>query len=75
MNILHDSHPGIVRMKGIARSHVWWPKMDQALEERVKNCSTCQEHRKMPASAPLHPWEWPVVRGPESTLTMQSVHG
>ncbi|CAB4022898.1 Hypothetical predicted protein [Paramuricea clavata] len=33
MNILHDSHPGIVRMKGIARSHVWWPKMDQALEE------------------------------------------
>ena len=57
MNILHDSHPSIVRMKGIARSHVWWPKMDQALEKRVKNCSTCQEHWKMPA--PLHPWEWP----------------
>ena len=58
MNILHDSHPGIVRMKGIARSHVWWPKMDQALEGRVNNCSTCQEHKKMPAPAPLHPWEW-----------------
>ena len=58
-NILHDSHAGIVRMKGIARSHVWWPKMDQALEERVKSCKTAQERRKMPATAALHPWEWP----------------
>ncbi len=59
MNIVHDSHPGMVRMKGIARSHVWWPKMDQALEERAKSCKTCQEQRKTPATAALHPWEWP----------------
>ena len=59
LNILHDSHPGIVRMKGIARGHVWWPKMDQALEQRVKSGRTCQEQRKMPATAALHPWEWP----------------
>ena len=59
MNILHDSHPGIVRMKAIARSHVWWPKMDQALKQRIKSCRTCQEQGKMPATAALHPWEWP----------------
>ena len=59
MNIIHDNHPGIVRMKSIARSYVWWPKIDHALEERVKSCQICQEHRKMPAPAPLHPWEWP----------------
>ena len=59
LNILHDSHPVIIRMKGIARGHVWWPKMDQALEQRVKSCRTCQEQRKMPATAALHPWEWP----------------
>ena len=59
MSILHDSHPGIVRMKGLARSHVWWPKMDQALEACVKGCNTCQEQRKMPTTAALHPWEWP----------------
>ena len=34
-------------------------KMDQALEERVKSCKTCQEQRKMPATAASHPWEWP----------------
>ena len=59
MSILHDSHPGSVRMKDLARSHVWWPKMDQALEACVKGCNTCQEQRKMPATAALHPWEWP----------------
>ena len=59
MNVLHDSHRGIVRMKGIARSHTWWPKIDAALEERVRSCHVCQTHRKMPAPAPLHPWGWP----------------
>ena len=24
MNQLHDSHPGIVKLKGLARSYVWW---------------------------------------------------
>ena len=59
MNVLHDSHPGIVRMKGIARSPIWWPKIDAALEERVRSCHVCQTHQKVSAPAPLHPWEWP----------------
>ena len=25
----------------------------------VRTCTTCQEHQKSPALAPLHPWEWP----------------
>lgn len=28
---LHDTHPGICRMKALARSFVWWPKMDADL--------------------------------------------
>ena len=59
LSILHESHPGIVRMKSLARSYVWWPKMDSRLEEKVKSCVTCQSQQKKPPSSPLHPWEWP----------------
>jgi hypothetical protein len=57
--VLHEAHPGVSRMKSLARSFVWWPGMDGALEEKVKACSQCQSNQKMPAPAPLHPWEWP----------------
>ena len=59
LNILHDTQPGIVKMKSLARSYVWWPKMDTNLEEKVKSCVTCQSHQKTPPCSPLHPWEWP----------------
>ena len=58
INVLYGTHSGINRMEGLARSYVRWPKMDAALEERVKSCEVCQAHQKTPAPAPLHPWEW-----------------
>ena len=59
MDELHDGHPGVSRMKGLARSFVWWPQMDQEIEMKVKNCHICQSYRHNPPAAPLHPWEWP----------------
>ena len=59
LNLLHETHPGVNRMKSLARCHVWWPKLDQAIEEKVKLCEACQTSRPMPAVAPLHPWEFP----------------
>ena len=56
---LHEAHPGISRMKALARGYVWWPNMDRELEDAVKKCQQCQLHQKAPAEAPLHPWEWP----------------
>ena len=46
-------------MKALARSYIWWPKMDAAIEEAVKTCQICQQSRPSPPVAPLHPWEWP----------------
>ena len=52
----HVAHPGSSRMKSLARSYVWWPKLDQMLERVAKLCDMCQAHRKTPPESPLHPW-------------------
>ena len=59
LKVLHDGHPGIVRMKAIGRSHVWWPKLDSDIERTVKACNTCQRVQNLPPKAPLHPLEIP----------------
>ena len=58
-NELHATHQGIVKMKMLARSYLWWPCIDQSLESLVKECSKCQEHQKLPTRSPIHPWEFP----------------
>jgi hypothetical protein len=59
VDMVHEAHPGIVRMKTFARSYVWWPKLDRDLENMVKECETCQVHRHAPPKASLHPWAYP----------------
>ena len=59
LELFHEAHPGISRMKSLARSFVWWPGMDQQLETRVKSCEPSQLSRYSPSKVPLHPWEWP----------------
>lgn len=56
---LHWEHPGICGMKAIARSCVWWPKMDEEITKVVSLCTVCQSVRNTPSSAPLIPWKWP----------------
>ena len=56
---LHTADRGIVRMKNLPRSYVWWPGLDGDIEEKVKSCQVYQLQRAAPATAPFHPWEWP----------------
>ena len=56
---LHCGHPGIVRMKSLARMHVFWPGLDQHIERVVQECSPCQVVQPLPAQAPVNPWAWP----------------
>ena len=48
---LHDTRPGISRMKSVARSYVWWPNLDSLIENTVSSCSTCQSMRSDPPTA------------------------
>ncbi len=56
---LHGGHPGVSRMKSLARMFVWWPGLDADLEQAVRHCPDCQQNRPMPPPAPLQPWQWP----------------
>ncbi|XP_017891009.1 uncharacterized protein K02A2.6-like [Ceratina calcarata] len=46
---LHWGHFGIVKMKNLARTIVWWPSMNKDIENLVKNCTICNLHRNNPA--------------------------
>ncbi|CAB3256144.1 unnamed protein product [Arctia plantaginis] len=56
---IHEGHPGIVKMKQIARNYVWWENIDRDIEEVARECVACREMRPAPPAAPLHSWPWP----------------
>ena len=47
-------------MKALARTVIWWPKLDSEIEEMVRCCDECQMTRSMPPVALLNPLPWPV---------------
>ncbi|XP_039618275.1 uncharacterized protein K02A2.6-like [Polypterus senegalus] len=55
LEVLHEGHLGVVKMKNLARSYVWWPGIDHQLDDLTKTCNGCQQTQRSPASAPLHP--------------------
>ena len=56
---LHEGHLGIVKMKSVARNHLWWPGIDREIEEVTRSCEGCQQMKRNPKLTPLHPWEFP----------------
>ena len=58
LNELHCDHPGVVRMKAVARRHVCWAGLDR--DRRVgASLSVSQAVKNAPPVAPLYPWLWP----------------
>ena len=64
---LHQGHMGVVKMKAIASSYIWWPGIDNEIELAAKSCPGCQLTQREPSSVPVHPWEWP-------SLPWQRIH-
>ncbi|XP_060542433.1 uncharacterized protein LOC132710425 [Pantherophis guttatus] len=59
LETLHKGHPGIVCMKALARSYVWWPSMDKDIEQWVSRCDPCQEVCPAPPQSEVAKWETP----------------
>ena len=52
---LHDSHTGMSKMKMLVRACVWWPNLDNDIEQLAKCCPNCQTVSPSPPKAPIHP--------------------
>ena len=55
---LHASHMGIVKIKMLARSYIWWPNIDKDIEGLVRSCKICLEEQKNPAHTLLTTWPY-----------------
>ena len=56
---LHTGHPGISRMKTLARSYVYWPFIDSQIEDLVRKCNQCAAVAKAPVKSQLFSWPQP----------------
>ncbi|XP_064475528.1 uncharacterized protein K02A2.6-like [Ornithodoros turicata] len=60
---LHTGHQGITRCRARARESAWWPGISLELQDYIRRCPTCQEHRipgvepLMQSTLPQRPWE------------------
>lgn len=56
---LHTAHLGIVKMKGMARSFIYWPGIDSDIEQVAKTCVNCARNAHEPSKVRDHHWEYP----------------
>lgn len=69
---IHSGHPGVVRMKQVARHYVWWPLLDADIEARARACAACAAVRDAPPRAAPVPYAWPTQ--PWSRLHADFLH-
>ena len=68
LDLAHEGHPGIVKMKSRLRSKVWWPGIDRSAERAVKTCQLCQRVGLPPRPAEMSRRQLP--EGPWQDLAM-----
>ena len=56
---IHCDHLGASRMKAVARSFFWWPKLDADITATAAACEACQQCANKPEAADIHHWVYP----------------
>ena len=52
LNKLHESHMGVVKLKLLARTLIYWPNWNDDIERVCSKCVTCKENQHMPPNVP-----------------------
>ncbi|KAL4231673.1 hypothetical protein ACF0H5_009252 [Mactra antiquata] len=68
IELAHEGHLGVVGTKQNLRTKVWWPKLDQDVENYLKSCYGCQLVSQLPRPEPMIPTELPA--GPWQDLAI-----
>ena len=56
LKALHSGHPGIVQMKNLARSAMYWPGINSDCEKIVKACEICQAKKSTAKVSSYRSW-------------------
>lgn len=64
---LHQSHQGIVLMKKLARSLIYWPGLDKDIEAWIEGCRVCQGFNVKGQKKVVSKW-------PAATYPMERIH-
>ncbi len=67
LEVLHSGHLGIVRMKMLARSYVWWFGLSTDIENCCQRCQICVMNQKRIKDCPNSYW-------PPTNRPMERVH-
>ncbi|XP_058449274.1 uncharacterized protein LOC131429244 [Malaya genurostris] len=53
LEISHEGHPSIAKMKSIIRQRVWWPGVAKMVQKWVESCETCAINGKPERPTPM----------------------
>lgn len=70
LELAHEGHPGIVRMKQKCRESVWWPGIDRDVEDHVSDCVACVVSGKSVRAVPGHMQPAVLPSGPWRKLAL-----
>ena len=59
LKLLHLGHFGMQRMKQLARSTVYWPRIDFDIEDLCRKCTSCGQFQNKSDKPSIHPWMMP----------------
>jgi transposase InsO family protein len=68
IRIAHSGHMGLVKTKQLLRQHVYFPHMDNMVEQAIRTCNECQLNTKLRQATPCQVSEMP--SGPWENLSI-----